>query len=54
MLRRLRRQEARYRENPGLREREARENADILEQLVGARRQINEDAPPTEEDQPKQ
>jgi hypothetical protein len=54
MIRRLRRQEARYRATPGLREREAREDADMLEQLVGARRRINEEAARAEENQPKQ
>jgi hypothetical protein len=53
MLRWLRRREARYRENPGLREREARELEDLLEQLVGARRRINADTIPPREDQPK-
>jgi hypothetical protein len=53
MIRRLRKQEGRYRANPGLRGQEGEEQEVMLEQLLGARQQINEEAARAEEDQPE-
>ena len=43
MLRDLRKREARYRENPGLREREARKREALLGELVEIRRELDKD-----------
>ena len=42
MIRDLRKREARYRRNPGLREREAAELERMMQELIGLRREINE------------